>query len=119
MAILFPVFVVLILVGVQVANVFHARTVALAAAQKGAAAESAFAAPPGAGEARAAAYLASMGDVLTDWDVVVVPVAEGGGEVIGVRVTVTGTALGWLGMRFRVSQTAYSPIERFTTESSP
>jgi Flp pilus assembly protein TadG len=119
MAILFPVFVILILIGVQVANIFHGRTVALAAAQQGAAAESAYGAPAGAGDARASAYLTRMGDVVTDWEVTVTPVAEGGGEPTAVRVTVTGVTLGWLGMRFRVSQTAYSPIERFTTESDP
>lgn len=118
MAILFPVFVLLILLGVQVANIFHGRTVALAAAQRGASAEAAYGAPAGAGDARASAYLTRMGDVLTDWEVTVTPVVEGG-EPTAVRVTITGITLGWFGMRFQVSQTAYSPIERFTTESDP
>ena len=60
-----------------------------------------------------------MGDVLTGWQVTVTPVAEGGNEPTAIRVTVRGTALGWLGVHFHVSQTAYSPIERFTTESDP
>jgi Flp pilus assembly protein TadG len=119
MAILFPVFVLLILLGVQVANIFYGRTVALAAAQQGAAAQSAYGAPAGAGEARASAYLTRMGDVLTNWEVTVTPIADGGAEPTGVRVTVSGTTLGWLGMKFHVTQTAYSPIERFTTESDP
>ncbi len=119
LAILFPVFVLLILVGVQGALIFYGRNVALAAAQKGANAESAFGAPAGAGDARARAYLTKMGDVLNDWDVAVTPVAEGAAEPTAVRVTVTGTTLGWLGLRFRVSQTAYAPLERFTTESDP
>ncbi len=117
MAILFPVFVLLILLGVQVANIFHGRTVALAAAQQGSAAQSAYGAPPNAGQDRASAYLTRMGDVLTDWEVTVTPIAEGGDEPTAVRVTVTGTTLGWFAMRFRISQTAYSPIERFTTVS--
>ncbi|MBX7268925.1 pilus assembly protein [Micromonospora sp. Llam7] len=117
MAILFPTFVMLILLGVQVANIFYGRTVALAAAQQGAAAESANRAPDGAGQAQASAYLTRMGDVLNDWEIAVTPVTEAAAEPTAVRVTVTGTTLGWLGMRFQVSQTAYSPIERFTTES--
>ncbi|MFY1633669.1 TadE family protein [Solwaraspora sp. WMMB335] len=117
MAILFPTFVMLILLGVQVAIVFYGRTVALAAAQQGAAAESAYGAPDGAGHTQASAYLTRMGDVLTDWEITVTPVTEGGGEATAVRVTTTGNVIGWLGIRFTVSQTAYSPIERFTTES--
>ncbi|MEV2240152.1 TadE family protein [Micromonospora sp. NPDC049891] len=117
MAILFPIFVVMLLLGVQIALVFYGRTVALAAAQQGAAAEAAYGAPDGAGQTQASAYLTRMGDVLTDWEVTVTPVAQGAPESTGVRVTVTGRALGWLGMQFEVSQTAYSPVQRFTTEN--
>ncbi|MFK3984463.1 TadE/TadG family type IV pilus assembly protein [Micromonospora sp. NPDC050397] len=117
MAILFPTFVILILLGVQTAMIFHGRMVALSAAQQGAAAESAYRAPDGAGQAQAGAYLTRMGDVLNEWEITVTPVAEGGAEPTAVRVTVTGTTLGWLGRRFQVSQTAYSPIEQFTTET--
>ncbi|MFI7025153.1 TadE/TadG family type IV pilus assembly protein [Micromonospora sp. NPDC049900] len=116
MAILFPVFVMLILLGVQLAMIFYGRTVALAAAQQGAAAEAAYGAPDGAGRTQASTYLTRMGDVLNDWEITVTPVAEGSPEPTAVRVTVTGTTLGWLGMRFQISQTAYSPIEQFTTE---
>lgn len=116
MAILFPVFVMLILLGVQVGLIFYGRTVALAAARQGAAAEAAYGAPDGAGHTQASAYLTRMGDVLNDWEITVTPVNEGTPEPTAVRVTVTGTTLGWLGMRFQISQTAYSPIERFTTE---
>lgn len=120
LAILFPVFLVLILLGVQSALIFYGRTVALAAAQRGAAAESAYQAPPGAGQARAGAYLTRMGDVLSDWKVIVTRVREpGAAEPTAVRITVTGTTLGWLGLRFRISQTAYAPLERFTTEEQP
>ncbi|MGI5213861.1 TadE family protein [Plantactinospora sp. CA-290183] len=116
MAILFPVFVMLILLGVQVGLIFYGRTVALAAAQRGAAAEAAYGAPDGAGQTQASAYLTRMGDVLNDWEITVTPLAEGASEATAVRVTVTGSTLGWLGMRHHVSQTAYSPIEQFTTE---
>jgi Flp pilus assembly protein TadG len=116
MAILFPVFVLMILVGVQVAIIFQGRNAALAAAQQGAAAQAAYQAPAGAGEERAATYMTRMGDLLTDWDVTVTSVAEGGDQPTAVRVTVSGTALGWFGTHFRVSQTAYSPIQRFTSE---
>ncbi|WP_307969638.1 TadE/TadG family type IV pilus assembly protein [Salinispora arenicola] len=116
MAILFPVFVMLILLGVQVALVFYGRTVALAAAQQGAAAEAAYGAADGAGQTQASAYLTRMGDAVNDWEVTVTPVVEGAPEPTAVRVTVTGTTLGWLGMRIPISQTAYSPIQRFTTE---
>lgn len=119
LAILFPVFIVLIMLGVQVALVFSGRTVALAAAQQGAAAESAYGAEPGVGRERASAYLTRMGDLLTDWEVTVAPVAEAGGEPIGVRVTVTGDALSWLGVDIGVTQTAYASVERFTTEERP
>ncbi|MDG4784949.1 TadE/TadG family type IV pilus assembly protein [Micromonospora sp. WMMD1102] len=116
MAILFPVFVLLILLGVQVGLIFYGRTVALAAAQQGAVAEAAYGAPDGIGHTQASAYLTRMGDVLNDWEVTVAPAGEGAPEPTAVRVTVTGTTLGWLGMRFQISQTAYSPIEQFTTE---
>ena len=46
MAILFPVFVLLILLGIQIANIFQSRNVALAAAQQGAAAQAAYRARP-------------------------------------------------------------------------
>lgn len=119
MAILWPVFVLAVLLGVQIALIFYGRTVALAAAQRGATAQSAYGAPAGVGDAQARAYVTRMGDVLNDWEVTVTPAVEGGSEPTAVRVTVSGTTLGWLGLKFRVSQTAYSPIERFTTESAP
>ncbi|MDG4833006.1 pilus assembly protein [Solwaraspora sp. WMMD1047] len=119
LAILFPIFVVLIMLGVQVALVFSGRNVALAAAQLGAAAESAYGAEPGAGESRAAGYLNRMGDLLTDWEIAVTPVAEDGDEPTAVRVTVTGDALSWFGLDLTVSQTAYAGLERFTTEDEP
>lgn len=119
LAILFPVFILLVLIGVQGALIFYGRNVALAAAQRGANAQAAYGAADGVGEERAAAYLTRMGDVLSDWRIVVTPVADGSTEPTAVRVTVTGTTLGWLGLKFRVSQTAYAPRERFTTEDRP
>ena len=119
LAILFPVLLILILVGVQGALIFYGRNVALAAAQQGANAQAAYGAPAGAGEARASEYLTRMGDVLSDWQITVTPAAEGGGEPTAIRVTVTGTTLGWFGLTFQVSQTAYAPLERFTTEDDP
>lgn len=113
LVVVFPVVLLLIIGGVQGALYYHARSVALAAAQEGARAAAAEGATPGAGQAAAAAFIAATGgdDVLP------------GAQVDATRtpttaaVTVTGRALTVLavpGLDLRVAQSATLPVERIT-----
>lgn len=110
LAILWPVILLLVFGSVQIATYFTARTVALSAAQLAVSAERRYGATPGAGPARAEAFLLNSGDWLRDWEV---------GDPVytadSVEVTVTGTALSIIpGVEWRVSQTARGTLEQFT-----
>lgn len=111
LAILMPVILLALFASIQVATWFLARTVALAAAQEATTAQRAYQAPPGAGPARARAFLDRSGDWLTDPQI---RTTTTGTEV---STTVTGDALSLVpGVRFTVSQTARGEVERFTTD---
>ena len=103
--------VLLLVFGVlQACLVFHARSIALAAAQQGVDAARAYDAPAGSGTARAQTFAArAAGDSLTG---VTVSTSSDGTQV---SVTVAGTAISLLpGIRFNISQTSSGPRERVT-----
>lgn len=115
-AVLGPALLLLIFSVVQVALVGHARSIALAAAQEGATAASAYGAGLGAGQARASEFLARVaGDSLQATTVLV----SSRGPVV--RVAVTGRSLSVLpGLRgVTIQQVAEAPVERVTGPGAP
>ena len=116
-AILGPALLALIFVTVQAGLWFYARSLALAAATEGVTAGRAYQAPPGAGLARAQAFIADhAGDSL-----LAATVTDAGSDATTVRIRVTGQALsvltgidGWT-----VTQSAEGPRERFTVPGQP
>jgi Flp pilus assembly protein TadG len=116
-AILFPVLLLVITAIVQYGLWFHARSIALAAAQEGVTAARLYQADPAAGPRRARVFVATHGsDTLTD---VAATATVPGPAQIGVQVS--GRALSILpGVQgLMVSQSAEGPIERFTTAGAP
>jgi Flp pilus assembly protein TadG len=116
-AILFPALLLVIFTAVQGALWYHARSLALAAAQEGVRAARAEHAAPGAGVDAAYGFLdRAAGDSLSD--ITVTPVAAGPTEI---RIRVTGTSLSVLpGLPgFTVAQEAHGTLERFTTPGTP
>ncbi len=116
-AILFPVVLLVITAVVQYGLWFHARSLALAAAQEGVTAARVYQADPTAGPQRAAAFARDhAADTLTD--VTVRTTTPGLGRV---GIEVTGRALtivpGLPGLA--VTQRAEGPVERFTTAGAP
>ncbi len=112
-AILWPLAIFSVLIGVQVMFIHKAKDEARAAAQQAATAEAAYQAPSGTAAATASNFLAADSQLILDQNVVV------NRSATDVRVTVSGTVVGWLGLRFNISQTGYASIERFTTEATP
>lgn len=116
-AILGPALLALIFVVVQAGLWFYARSLALAAANEGVTAGRAYQAPPGAGPARARAFIADhAGDSL-----LAATVTDTGTDATTVRIQVSGQALsvltgigGW-----PVTQSAQAPRERFTVPGQP
>lgn len=112
-AILTPALFLLIFAVIQGALWYHARTVALGAAQEGARVAAAETATAGDGAAAAANYISIAGgdDVLRN--AAIAP----SHTVTEARVTVSGqppsVIPGWSGPA--ISQTAAFPVERFTT----
>ncbi|MDA8440177.1 MAG: pilus assembly protein [Propionibacterium sp.] len=116
-AILFPVLLALIVAIVQYGLWFHARSLALTAAQEGVSAARAYSANPGSGPARAREFL----------------VAHGAGSLVAVTITATTPETGQVGVQVTgrslsllpgvpglvVTQSAAGPIERFTTPGAP
>lgn len=116
-AILFPALLLLVTAIVQYGLWFHARSVALAAAQEGAAAAASYQAAPDGGAERARAFLADhAGDTLSD-----VEVAQSAPAPGQVAVRVTGHAISLLpGIAGpTVTQSAEAPLERFTVAGVP
>lgn len=111
--ILFPVVLLITFGVIEGALWYHARNIALAAAQEGAEVASAADSSLGAGAARAAEFAATAG---SDGMLTNVSIGSSGGAE-QVTITVSGNSLslfpGWGGMR--ISQTASAPVERFTT----
>ena len=111
-AILFPVLLAVIVAIVQYGLWFHARSLALAAAQEGVTAARAYAADPAIGPDRAREFLQAHGsDTLTD--ITATATSPGTGQV---GVQVTGRSLSLLpGVPGpAVTQSAEGPVERFT-----
>jgi Flp pilus assembly protein TadG len=100
-----------IFTAIQAATWFWARSIALAAAQEGADAQRAYNAAPGAGRARAQAFITSTRDGLNDARVAVTDTPD------GVQVTVIGQCLtvlpGFCGA-FPVTATVHGTTERVT-----
>jgi hypothetical protein len=103
--------IAMMFVAIQAATYFWARSIALAAAQEGVEAQRAYNAAPGAGQDRAAAFIASAGDGLTGTTITV------SGDTQQVQVTVTGQCLsvipGFCGLVL-ISATAHGTVERVT-----
>ncbi len=96
---------------IQAATYFWARSIAQGAAQEGAEAQRVYNAPPGVGQTRAAAFVASTGDGLTGTTITVTSDAE------QVQVTVTGNCLSVIPgfcNAFPVRATAHGTRERVT-----
>jgi Flp pilus assembly protein TadG len=116
-AVLFPLLLVLLLAGVQTALWWHARNIALAAAQAGVNAGR----PPDADPATAASAATSFAD-RAGGGVTDIAVTTAGTTAATVRVQVSLTApriLPLPGLKLRVTQTAEGGRERFTTPGSP
>jgi hypothetical protein len=96
---------------IQAATYFWAKSIALAAAQEGVEAQRAYNAGPGAGQDRAAAFIASAGDGLTATTITVT------GDAQQVQVTVTGRCLsvipGFCNL-VPIAATAHGTVERVT-----
>lgn len=117
LVIAFPVLLALIFTVVQASLYFHARSLALAAAQEGVRAARAEPGALGDGAARARAFLAA-----TAGDALLGPaVSTAGSTPTRIRVRVTGRSLSVLpGVAgLPVAQAASGPKERFTTAGSP
>ena len=112
MVILMPVLFLVMFLGLQAALFYHARTVAIAAAQQGARAAGVETGSSSDGIAAATSFVAAAGgsDVLENTSV------SGSRTATEATVTVQGTALsvipGWSPI---VQQSATVPVERITT----
>ena len=110
MVILMPALFAVMFLGMQAALIYHARTLAIAAAQEGARAAGAQDGTAAAGVAAATSYLAdTAGDTLT------APGVTGTRGATTASVTVRGVALSVLpGWAPTVTQSATVPVERIT-----
>jgi Flp pilus assembly protein TadG len=109
--VLMPALFLLMFVGMQAALIYHARTVAIAAAQEGARAAAAQTGTTSDGHAAASAFVASAGgpDVLRS----VTVTSNRGAATATVRVTGTTLSVvpGWVPS---ITQSASAPVERLT-----
>ena len=116
-AILFPVLLAVIVAIVQYGLWYHARSLALAAAQQGVTAARTYTAEPAAGTQAAREFLEShAADTLT---AVTITIATAGPGQVGVQVSGRAMSIvpGIPGLD--VTQSAAGPIERFTTAGAP
>jgi Flp pilus assembly protein TadG len=116
LVVLIPVLLLVVTVVVQAGLWFHARSLALVAAQEGVSVARTYRADTSAGPARAAQFLAEhAGDQLTAVTI------TGAADATMVRVDVTGRSLSLVpGLPGPlVHQSAQGPIERFTTAGAP
>lgn len=113
LVIIFPLVLILMFVGFQYALWYHARNVALAAAQEGLRTERAENGTEALGQQRAYDFLDRAGGNSLLTGVIVVPDRK----TTEARITVTGYALDILPLFDlpQVRQTAVGPVERFTT----
>lgn len=101
----------IIFAAIQAACWFWARSIALAAAQEGADAQRAYNAAPGAGQAKANAFITSTGDGLTGATVTVTSDGQ------NVQVRVSGRCLSVIPgfcNAVRVNATVHGTVERVT-----
>lgn len=109
MVILLPALFAVLFLGMQAALYYHARTIAIAAAQEGARAAAANHARSGDGVAAANAYLADAGDSLESSS------ASAQRTTTTATVTVRGHALSVIpGWRPVITQRASAEVERLT-----
>ena len=110
--ILLPLLFSIMFLGLQAALFYHARTVAIAAAQEGARAAGSETGSAGEGIAAAAAFIAAAGGA----DVIEGASVSGSRSATTATVTVRGTSLSVLpGWSPRVTQSATMPVERLST----
>ena len=110
--ILLPLLFSIMFLGLQAALFYHARTVAIAAAQEGARAAGSETGSAAEGIAAAAAFIAAAGG----GDVIEGASVSGSRSAATATVTVSGTSLSvLLGWSPRVTQSATVPVERLTT----
>ena len=117
LAIVFPVLLLIVTALIQYALWFHARSLALAAAQQGVSVARAYDSTPAAGRDSALAFVADHGS-----DSLLAASATASRPAAGqVQVVVTGRSLSLLpGMGgIAVSQSAAGPVERFTSAGAP
>ena len=117
LAIIFPVFLVLLFIGVQAALWYHARSLCLSAAQAGLRAGRVQGAGPAEGQAAAQSFLIRVAD-----DSVTNTEVTASATAATLRVQVRGTApkvIPLPGLSFTVSQSATGGRDRFTTPESP
>jgi Flp pilus assembly protein TadG len=115
-AVIFPAFLLLMFGGIQAALFFHARNVALSAAQTGVDHGRLRDAGAGKGVQSAHSFVNQQGGGVLKG----VSVSSAGSNAQTVRVTVSGEALSIIPfIPLRVSQTAAGPVERFTSPGQP
>lgn len=117
LAIVFPALLLIVTALIQYALWFHARSLALAAAQQGVSVAGAYHSTPAAGRGSALAFIADHGaNTLLNPDATASTPATG-----QVQVVVTGRSVSVLpGVAgIAVSQSAAGPLERFTTAGAP
>ena len=117
LAIVFPVLLLIVTALIQYALWFHARSLALAAAQQGVSVARAYGSTTAAGRDSALAFVADHGA-----DTLLAASATASRQAAGqVQVVVTGRSLSLLpGMGgIAVSQSAAGPVERFTSAGAP
>ena len=117
LAIVFPVLLVIVTALIQYALWFHARSLALAAAQQGVAVARAYGSTPVAGRDSALAFVTDHGA----HTLLSVSATASNPAVGQVQIVVTGRSLsvlpGVAGLAIR--QSATGPVEKFTTEGVP
>lgn len=117
LAVIFPVFLILLFTGVQAALWYHARSLCLSAAQAGLRAGRVDGAGPAEGQAAAQSFLIRVADdSITDTQVSATATTS------TLRVEVRGTAPKVIpipGLSFTVTQSAEGGRDRFTTPDQP
>ena len=116
LAIVFPALLLIVTALVQYALWFHARSLALAAAQQGVSVARGYGSTPGAGRDSALAFVADHGA-----DTLLNPAATSTTSGTQVQVVVAGRSLSVLpGVAGpAVWQAAAGPVEHFTTQGAP
>jgi Flp pilus assembly protein TadG len=117
MVIILPVLLLLVWIGFQIAFVFLANRVALAAAEEGARAARSYTGSAAAGDARAHRFLAQLDShVLLDPQVHAYRGLDRAGVVVEGQ---TQQVVPGLGMVLRVRRTVEGPVERFRADLGP